>query len=300
MICFEKPLQVKPQRQRQPKEIRFMNKKQLGKLPPQYDFFLNPYDDLRFTRCPKCGEKTRQRKLPLVIWVAPHYPVSLNYTCRYCPACNLLIAHQNEIENLLAQVFQGRAPRIIGNEYTVLGTMEKPAWKHGTQKPLDFQDMPEYMHDFKQVLKFDLTHGPGHQESLLTGTKTETGSQMASIDNLPKAMALVEKMKSILPITARPTKDLVNALRKQGSQIDRYRDVQIKDVYYMGDEGGITCDITPPGKEKTPVLCSITHLLIQPEHPLFNEIRIYQEERERTLAKDYGLAGFSITPHKRH
>jgi hypothetical protein len=107
-------------------------------------------------------------------------------------------------------------------------------------------------------------------------------------------------MKSILPITARPTKDLVNALRKQGSQIDRYRDVQIKDVYYMGDEGGITCDITPPGKEKTPVLCSITHLLIQPEHPLFYEIRIYQEERERTLAKDYGLAGFSITPHKRH
>jgi hypothetical protein len=68
----------------------------------------------------------------------------------------------------------------------------------------------------------------------------------------------------------------------------------------MGDEGGITCDITPPGKEKTPVLCSITHLLIQPEHPLFYEIRIYQEERERTLAKDYGLAGFSITPHKRH
>ena len=122
----------------------------------------------------------------------------------------------------------------------MLGTMEKPAWKRGTQKPLGFQDMPEYLHAFKQVLKFELTYDPGQQESLQTGTKTETGSKMASIDNLPKPMALVEKMKSILPIPARPTKDLVNALR------------------------------------------------------------IYQEKRERKLAKDYGLAGFSVTQRKRH
>jgi hypothetical protein len=100
--------------------------------------------------------------------------------------------------------------------------------------------MPEYLDDFKQVLKFELTYGPGHQESFQSGTKTETGSKMASIDNLPKAMPLVEKMKSILPISARPTKDLVNALR------------------------------------------------------------IYQEKRERKLAKDYGIAGFSVTPRKRH
>ena len=60
-----------------PKEIR-----QFGKLAPQYSFFLNPYEDERFTRCPQCGAKTRQRKLPLVIHVDPMHPVSLNYTCR--------------------------------------------------------------------------------------------------------------------------------------------------------------------------------------------------------------------------
>lgn len=107
-------------------------------------------------------------------------------------------------------------------------------------------------------------------------------------------------MKFALPITARPTKELVNALKKQGVQLDRYRDVQIKGVHYMGDEGGITCDITPPGKEKTPVLCSITHLSIRSEHPLFGEIRAYQEQRERKLAQDYGTAGFTVTPRKRH
>jgi hypothetical protein len=290
-----------------------MAKKQFGQLPPQYDFFLNPYDDLRFTRCPKCGAKTGQRKIPLVIWVDPHYPVSLNYTCRYCKNCDLLIAHQNEIENLLARLFRERNPQIIGNEYTVLGTMEKTAWKQGVQKPIEFQDLPAHLREFIQVLKFELTGHPTDQEQetvhemlpLDAETKDSPANKGVSpshqlIDNLPKTMALLEKMKFALPITARPTKELVNALKKQGIQLDRYRDVQIKGVHYMGDEGGITCDITPPGKEKTPVLCSITHLSIRSEHLLFGEIRAYQEQRERKLAQDYGMAGFTVTPRKRH
>ena len=138
-----------------------MSKTQLGKLPPQYNFFLNPYDDLRFTRCPQCGAKTNQRKLPLVIWVDPHHPVSLNYTCRYCKNCDLLIAHRNEIENLLARIFQERAPQLIGNDYTVIGTMERPVWKQGIEKPVAFQDMPNHLHDFNQVLRFNLT---GYEE----------------------------------------------------------------------------------------------------------------------------------------
>jgi hypothetical protein len=290
-----------------------MKRKQLGQLPPQYDFFLNPYDDLRFTRCPNCEAKTGQRKLPLVIWVDPHYPVSLNYTCRYCKNCDLLIAHKNEIGDLLAQLFRESNPKIIGNDYTVLGTMERPAWKQGVHKPIEFQDLPAYLHDFNRVLKFNFTGplsdqeqevvdvmlppGAGHKDS--PASSRESPSNLL-IDNIPKAMALLEKMRLALPITVRPSKDLIHVLKKQGIQLDRYRDVQIKDVFYMGDEGGITCEITPPGKEKTPILCSLTHLVIRPEHPLFGEIRAYQEQRERKLAKDYGLAGVTVTPRKRH
>jgi hypothetical protein len=149
--------------------------------------------------------------------------------------------------------------------------------------------MPAYLHDFNQVLRFELTGSMRDQDSELTHAvilpdaeqkekcagKRELAAQV-SVDNISKAAALLEKTKLFLPITARPTKDLVNALKEQGIHLDRYRDVQIKDVYYMGDEGGITCDITPPGREKTPVFCSLTHLLIQPEHPLFEEIRAYQ------------------------
>ena len=44
-----------------------MTTRQMGQQPPRYKFFLNPYSDVRFSKCPQCEAKTRQRKLPLVI-----------------------------------------------------------------------------------------------------------------------------------------------------------------------------------------------------------------------------------------
>src|SRR5260370_8075575 len=99
----------------------------LGKLPARYSFFLNPYPDLRFTSCPQCGAKMRQRKLPLVIHVEPHYFIALNKTCKYCPHCDLLLAHKDILEDLLARMFAERAPEIIGNDYLVVGSMARSA-----------------------------------------------------------------------------------------------------------------------------------------------------------------------------
>ena len=69
----------------------------LGKQPPRYRFFLNPYTDVRFTTCPQCRGKTRVRKLPLVIHIDPMQLVALNKTCRYFSRCDLLIAHREEL-----------------------------------------------------------------------------------------------------------------------------------------------------------------------------------------------------------
>ncbi len=49
--------------------MRRMDIPRLGKQPPRYTFFLNPYTDARFTKCPKCSGKVRQKKLPLVIHI---------------------------------------------------------------------------------------------------------------------------------------------------------------------------------------------------------------------------------------
>ena len=58
-----------------------------------------------------------------------HIPVILGYTCRYCPDCDLLVAHQDEIEHLLAGIFAERDPSVVGNDYLVMGTVERALWR---------------------------------------------------------------------------------------------------------------------------------------------------------------------------
>jgi len=59
----------------------------------RYYFFLNPYGDAAFTKCPKCESSTKIRKSSLVIHIDPQQLLLLNKKCRYCVKCNLIIAN---------------------------------------------------------------------------------------------------------------------------------------------------------------------------------------------------------------
>ncbi|HEY3082774.1 MAG TPA: hypothetical protein VGM69_23040 [Chloroflexota bacterium] len=127
----------------------------LGKARPRHRFFLNPYSDARFTVCPICRGKMRLRKLPLVVHVDPMELVALNKSCRYCPGCDLLIVHQNELEPLLAATFSQRKPEVVGNDYLVVGTLDRADWLRGTKTPLLIAEMLEHLHDFREALRFE-------------------------------------------------------------------------------------------------------------------------------------------------
>jgi len=131
--------------------------RRLGKQPPRYRFFLNPYRDARFTSCPQCGGKMRARKLPLVIHVDPARLVALNKTCRYCPLCDLLIAHQDEIEAFLTALFSDLQPEVVGNPYLVVGTESRAHWLRGVRTPVYPQEALGYLHDFKETVRFEPT-----------------------------------------------------------------------------------------------------------------------------------------------
>jgi hypothetical protein len=94
-----------------------------------------------------------QRKVPLFIHVDPMNPVILGYTCRYCPDCDLLVAHQDEIEHLLASLFAERDPSVIGSDYRVMGTVERKMWREGMKTNKGIGEMLESLHDFKEVLQ---------------------------------------------------------------------------------------------------------------------------------------------------
>ena len=123
-------------------------KPRFGELPPSYNFVLNPYPDKRLSSCPFCEQKTGQRKLPLFIHIDPHQLLALNYTCRYCHSCDLLIAHKHEIEHLLTVTFKRTAPEAIGNDYLIFGTLEKKTWRANMKQPLSFSEIVAHVSDF--------------------------------------------------------------------------------------------------------------------------------------------------------
>lgn len=122
------------------------------------------------------------------------------------------------------------------------------------------------------------------------------------IDDYDATMELIHKMETNLPIPARPTGALIRAMKAQGVRIARDQELPIKRVFYMGDEGGISCDVTPVGMQE-PIICSITQIRIKPRHPLAKEIRTYQMERKKKLTQagwDGEPTHFTIERRKKH
>lgn len=132
---------------------------QFGYLPPMYNFSLNPYPEVRFSRCPGCQKNTAQRKLPLLIHVDPRNLIALNYTHRYCSRCDMLIGHKHEIEHHLTELFLRMNPQVIGNYYLVLGTVEKKTWRENIHHPKAFDEMVQHVHDFKSYQDIRMTMG---------------------------------------------------------------------------------------------------------------------------------------------
>ena len=123
-------------------------------MKKRHYFFLNHYEDQAFTRCPKCDNKTKLRKFPLVIHIEPSQMFVLNKQCKYCPACDLIIGDKSVIEHLMASSFSQHKPEIIGNKYLVMGTLDKKDWREVNKKQMKPDATLNRMHIFKDVLNF--------------------------------------------------------------------------------------------------------------------------------------------------
>lgn len=62
--------------------------------------------------------------------------------------------HQDKLEELLIEYFMAKNPKIIGNDYVVLGTVERADSKQAWSDTLSIQEMLEHLHDFKKTIFF--------------------------------------------------------------------------------------------------------------------------------------------------
>lgn len=98
-------------------------------------------------------------------------------------------------------------------------------------------------------------------------------------------MALLEKMKTHLPIPVISTKDLLKHMRQNNIGVPKDHQFQIESVLYLGDMGGIGCAISVPEGAKKMAVTSLTHLRIPAGHALAKVIKSYQKKRIKKLAR---------------
>jgi len=130
-----------------------MASKHIGGLPPRYSLAMNPYRDARFSRCPTCNRLTYPRKFALLIHIEGTMPMVLGKTCRYCPRCEIIIVHQDELEPLLAALLSNHAPQVIGNDYLVIGTVQIAIWKRSMREAMTLQETLPHTAEIAHYLK---------------------------------------------------------------------------------------------------------------------------------------------------
>jgi predicted Rdx family selenoprotein len=131
--------------------------KRIGGQPPRYSFILNPYSDVRVSKCPQCNRPTYARKFALFIHVDGFGPIVLGKTCRYCSRCELIVPHQDELEAQLAHGPAGLKPGSGG--YLVIGTMNKKVWEKGLHGEGEVAATLQQVADFKKVLTLHVDPG---------------------------------------------------------------------------------------------------------------------------------------------
>jgi len=107
------------------------------------------------------------------------------------------------------------------------------------------------------------------------------------IDNQDQAERLLRKLTEVLPLSAVATPALMATLRERSSATKITLNCKVTKVFYLGDEGGITCHVAFDEEEKEEVfLVSITHLAFDRRLSIAREIAAYQKHRIKRIRRD--------------
>lgn len=128
---------------------------------PRYYFYLNPHDEYKFTKCPKCDCPTRVRKHCLMIHYQEkhknlHRLISLNKSGKFCPHCQLIISQKSELEELLKQLVPQLGLSFKVDNYFLFGTMDRKDWTRNQQEPLHPKESLKLIHPFKDTWDFEV------------------------------------------------------------------------------------------------------------------------------------------------
>ena len=75
----------------------------------------------------------------------------LNKQCKYCPSCDLIIVKEEGLKQLMVASIDQVRPEITGNDYLVMGTVERKDWRESNKKQIEPIEIIKRMYVFKDV-----------------------------------------------------------------------------------------------------------------------------------------------------
>lgn len=135
---------------------RAMAATRIGKLRPRYRVALNPIAEVRWSRCPRCEKPMHARKFALLVAFSDGTTLALGKTCRYCTPCELIIAHQHEVEEELS-IFRAKHPGRAAGEWLVIGTVDRKTWERSLHAPVTLDELLEHTSDIAHPM---VVHDP--------------------------------------------------------------------------------------------------------------------------------------------
>lgn len=88
--------------------------------------------------------------------VDPPITPKVGFACEGQHAVLFVRVHKGSQPVYLAAFFERQAPEIVGNDFLVIGTVDRADWKRGAKGSATTEDMMERLHDFQDVLHFKL------------------------------------------------------------------------------------------------------------------------------------------------
>lgn len=105
------------------------------------------------------------------------------------------------------------------------------------------------------------------------------------IDELRQVNRLLVKLEENLPIVASLTPQAAAGLKDQAPGDGAAERYQVTAVHYLGDEGGIICQLDQGDGGKSTIVASIAHLTFDRKQPFAREIDAYQKNRQARLLR---------------
>ena len=108
---------------------------------------------------------------------------------------------------------------------------------------------------------------------------------------ITREQILINKVTEELPIIVFPENEILEKLRENfhDKLISRKTELEVHAMFFVGDMGGITCEIRLPNMEieeaEKVFLCSITHFKVKKGESYYQELEKYRIKRIRKLKK---------------